>query len=311
MLIPSSGEIVDGVLGFGQKLNGIKAITESTCEDKWSIMAETALPAAGEAMYLLLVPDPTQILQNYLRPSPTRGGSKGLHRRHGGYREGRTGRRRWWRTLQFPDTDEAIANILPGNDLFKGRQVGLLERWIWTGIDVLDRVGWYWLLIDATNTFVTAWESGIIESRFCTSPYNAQFSAEPTRDFLDQGGGVWMNAEDANVTVNNGWQVFSNGRIHYPHSQLPSGIIDLHITGVGTGEAGHSGGRAAELIIDGDYFIGEFIQVKPGEKVEMHVTAESQGVKDVAFRVASGGGNPDVGIANMQSSCVALLDKDI
>jgi len=47
-----------------------------------------------------------------------------------------------------------------------------VEQWIWDGIDVGDRLFWYWQVLDATEEFVIQWASGIMESKFCDESHN-------------------------------------------------------------------------------------------------------------------------------------------
>jgi len=311
MYVPGTQEITDGILDFRQKLNHIESIAESTCNDRWTILAKTALPAAADSLWMLLVPDPKQILQNYLRPLPNRGGRKGLHRHHGEYRRGRKGRRRWWRNWGFPDTDEAIANIIPGNRAVKGRYAPALERFIWSGIDVLDELGWYYLLIEVSDNFISAWHSGIMQSRFCSNAWPYEFLATPTKSYHEGGGGAWDLAADANVLTQGGWKVISNGRIEWHHPQSPYGLVDLTISVTGQGTEGDVGFWAAEIIVTQGItdlpFVGDHRAVKPGKRVEMHVTTPQLNADTIAFRLAYFGGDPSVTLTNLEANCLALM----
>lgn len=165
--------------------NQVRKVWGSECEDRWDVLFETALPAAGKALYLLLIPQPQQILENYLQPKAlpksSRSGkaTRGIRRLVG--RSGRR-RRRW---LRFPDVDQMIANNLPGHQLLEGRNAKAGTRWLFTGINVADRVLWYALLLDVTDTFVVNWSSNIMEARFCEGTFLTQYVAQNTEPVVN------------------------------------------------------------------------------------------------------------------------------
>ena len=154
-------------LPIGVSLNYIYKLYSAPCNDKWSLMVETGLPALWKELIVLLTPDPTEILQEYLHPKLGRRGPRFplLRTRRGEM----PGTNRKYRVFGggFPDVDEAIAHKLPGRDFFAGRTAGRLERWIWTGIDIADLVGFYWLLLGVTEDGLITWASNILHSTHC------------------------------------------------------------------------------------------------------------------------------------------------
>lgn len=150
--------------------NQVTKVIETPCEDKWDVLLETALPAAGSALWLLLVPRPQEMLENYLSPKNMRGAGRGAaDAKEARRRKGASGRirRRWPR---IPNPDRLIADRLPGAQAVQGRDVGAGQRWLFQGIDIADRVLWHFLVLDVTQEFFTKWSSGIMESRFCSKP---------------------------------------------------------------------------------------------------------------------------------------------
>lgn len=199
---------------FFGSLNTIIKLTESTCEDKWDLLVETALPAAGTALAVLVIPSPEEILENYLQPRGRRGQAKRATQGFGRRQITRAGQLRWWQKIGFPDIDQIIAEHLPGRDFFEGRNAGTPERWFWKGIDILDRGLWYWMLLDIGETFVVEWASGIMESRFCTSSFDARLELTNDIPAGGYGGTAWGTQDEPNVITNLGWQIQNAGQVN-------------------------------------------------------------------------------------------------
>ena len=62
--------------------------------------------------------------------------------------EAESGRLRKMAKFALEDPSRRVANHLPGRAFFKGRSVGGLEKWLWSGIDILAELAWYWLVVD-------------------------------------------------------------------------------------------------------------------------------------------------------------------
>lgn len=157
--------------------NQVTKILDTPCEDSWTVIITTALPAAGDALWLLLTPNPGEILEEYLTPNKGRGAS---HSRPGKdeprRKEGRSGKIRRWRP-GIPDVDGMIADLIPGAEAVQGRDVGFGEKWLFEGIQLADRVLWYWMLLDITQDFFVKWTTGMQEARFCSKPLAVYFNA--------------------------------------------------------------------------------------------------------------------------------------
>jgi len=141
---------------------------------------------------MLLTPSLDEILEEYLHPK--------LGRRRG--RFGRLGGRRRYdpraggirRAFEgvVPDVDEMIAHRLPGREIFAGRTVHGLERWFWLGIDVLDRLLWWWLLFEIGDQGTIIWASNIMESRFCGRAWRSVLCWNLPHGVLS-GSAAWGN----------------------------------------------------------------------------------------------------------------------
>lgn len=171
-----------------QTLNRIEFLVENPCEANFAVYAETFLPAAGNAILVLLTPTPEEILEEYLDP---KAGRKKPRRKFRGKprrmrARGRFHRRRW--PGGFPDPDGSIAKRIPGASFFNGRKGTLPEQIFWRGINVADRFLWYWLVIDVTDDLIYNWSSGIMESRFCQAGIDCSWDAEVKPELLPSTG---------------------------------------------------------------------------------------------------------------------------
>jgi hypothetical protein len=163
---------------FYQTLNNLALIEENQCSPSWSLLVDTAIPAAGDAILFLISPSPLEILRRWLHPKAIRG-PRGArppepHRRASG-RSGRAARS--WQ-FGLPEPAEWLAAILPGKSYLAARVPAKLERMFWIGVDRAELVLWWWLVLGTVEEFFYEWSSGIVESRFCTSTYLLRYDAD-------------------------------------------------------------------------------------------------------------------------------------
>lgn len=197
--------------------NQIRRITATPCEDSWTVLIDTALPAAGEALWILLVPSPKEVLEEYLSPKGLRGdGRNGRDAR--GTRRGPSEsdrRRRFW--PRIPDIDGLIGDNLPGSQAVQGRDVGLGQKWLFKGIDIADRISWNFMLLDIGHDFFTLWSSGIMEARFCTRPWDhlGYVTVEPTSvgtpSFAQLQGGWDHDEKNCHIAAPNSFELLTPG----------------------------------------------------------------------------------------------------
>lgn len=155
---------------FFGALNRIDGVIENACGVSWWARIKLAVPAAGSSLWMLIVPQPDEILEEYLDPKNSRKAPRTGNRDDRKRRKvGRFGKAR--RTFSDAlNVDSLIADRLPGVEWFNSRRIGQLEHMFWTGLNASERVLWYWLVVDAAENFAYEWHSGIMESRFCTTP---------------------------------------------------------------------------------------------------------------------------------------------
>lgn len=195
-------------LPVGVQVNQVVRLFSAPCNGKWSLAVETALPAIGEGLVMLLTPDPKQILQNYLRPKGGRAGGRFLNVLS--RRPFASATQRKYRTFGggFPDVDEMIGDSLPGRRFFSGRTAGALEKWLWSGIEFSDTVGFYWLLADVLSNGLLVWSSNLFHSPICHPNSEVAGSWKHQDDGLgfgwtwDFGGEPWLH-DGKNTTFDN------------------------------------------------------------------------------------------------------------
>lgn len=178
--------------------NEITDITHTPCEESWTVIVTLALPAAADALYLLTTPSPEEVLENYLQPYPSKTHRRGSKDERAKKRKkSRSGKvRRSWGVV--PDVDNWAAAIIPGAEMVKGRKAGAPTRWVFDGIDRLDRVLWWFLILEATEQFFSSWSSGMREARFCSQPWDHIANGSLT---VDPVGGqyIFPNGYDYSV----------------------------------------------------------------------------------------------------------------
>jgi hypothetical protein len=213
--------------------NAILDVQEMDCEGNWVLYVKTAITATGGALWLLITPSGEEILESYLQPKTGRfGGRRG--RPGGRHNRPLPGR---GRRISFaggiPDLDNAIADTVPGRTWFKGLPVGPGDWLFWTGVQVADRVLWHWLVIKATETFATEWQSALIESGECQSNPDGFVKVETgPRSSFNQSP-MWFDGGAQPISIGRNMQVGNNGR---PSIDPPNNRADGWVICTGTFE---------------------------------------------------------------------------
>lgn len=207
------GDLYDEVK---ETINALVNVYEADCgEDSWWVKVTLAAPIAGDLLWMLITPSPSEILENYLEPKSGRGRG-----RRGARDDRRRNRRRGGRGLIWrggiPDVDELIADRLPGREMIAGRRAGPLTWIFYTGINAADRLLWYWMLFDMGNEFATRWNSAIMESRWCNqAPEVSVIASGQTTGFdtyaisLDRSW--WDTVDDPQGVIDNNGDIELNG----------------------------------------------------------------------------------------------------
>ena len=156
------------------RVNYIKTISEDPCNGPpWIINAELFLPPAGDAIITMMLFGWDDVARGFFRP-------RGLHRGKGARRGPRaTGRlRRLGRALgRLPglgdDPGDFIGKRLPFAKKVKGRKIVMAERIMWLVDNRLQRLLFWWLVIDVVEEFFYEWTSLIMASEFCNRGFGA------------------------------------------------------------------------------------------------------------------------------------------
>jgi len=161
---------------WAQVLNNVKAIYEDPCSLNWSLIIDTAIPAAGKAILFLVSPSPLEMLRRYTIPKLGRKAPKGLPRKQPRNVVARGGAVRRAFAGGLPDPAEWIASKIPGRAYFANRVPGFLERLFWINVQRIEAVLWYFLVLGTLEEFLYEWSSGIMASHYCHAQYPLVFS---------------------------------------------------------------------------------------------------------------------------------------
>jgi hypothetical protein len=143
--------------GYLDKVNGIIDFIENPCDAPWFVYLELAQKPAFKVVIQLVATDLTDIVRGYFRPKGLRIGG---HMRRKGRKGGRRGR-------GIPDTAELIAHHIPGHDAVAGRKISDGVRHLWLIDGAIQRVFWYWMVVDLTLDFFYEWTSAVNASEYC------------------------------------------------------------------------------------------------------------------------------------------------
>lgn len=172
--------------GFFEQINYIKKFVSNPCDAPWIVYIELFFPALGIALLHILTFGMDDILRGWIRPKGVKGP---WHRR-----KGRKGKARF---RGIPEIGEAIGSRLPGAEQARGRKVSQGVKHMWAVDGVLQRILWYWLLVDVVVEGFYQWTSMINKTEFCKASFGNALSAHG-------GGGA--------VLAIQGWEgiVFAN-----------------------------------------------------------------------------------------------------
>lgn len=190
---------------WATSIQAIERIEEFNCGGEWWVYVKTALPAVGSAMWLLLTPSAEEILENYLNPKTGRGGSRRGRRARRRWRGGNRGQRRLFFGNGIPDIDEEIGKRLPGGRAIRGRRIGPGEWLFWTGVDTMDRALWYFLLWEASQTFLTKWHSELLKSEQCSDLPETWLNYQSYRETDNIEGPFFDSDDTSNADYRFGW----------------------------------------------------------------------------------------------------------
>lgn len=195
-----------------QRANMIYQVTQNTCDLPLMQLVTTAIPAAGKAIWMVLVPKPTEIIEEMIQPKGHRTDRRMRRAAARSRRRGKNGKpRKRFRGI-IPNTNTLVAGTFVAQDAKVSRVPGNIEGKAWFAWDRLERQLYHWLILEAWDKFIYEWSSGIMEARFCEHPQDAVFSGN--------GGGnpggstrLWTNDNQITVDVQKNVTVHSKGEV--------------------------------------------------------------------------------------------------
>lgn len=146
--------------GIIDRVNYVVDFVEDPCHAPWTVYVKTALPALGDLVIGFVDVSPKDVLRFYVKPRGSRSAS----------RFGEEAAEADEDSAGFiPDLNEVIGTRLPGSDFFAKSAVQDNLEGFWAISDVIERIAWYFLLIDLLTAFLYDWTSLINQSRACSA----------------------------------------------------------------------------------------------------------------------------------------------
>ena len=161
------------------RVNGVLSFFAENCHAPWTVYAETALPALGMSLMMLLTPSPDEILEEFVQPAGLRSYGRWGRRIESSQKAKRSRGIVGAIDDIIPDVDSLIAHRIPGYRRIAYRPISNGVRHLWRIYNVAELVQYRWLLVDAVSTFVYAWAENLRESEPCEYQREAGFLSDP------------------------------------------------------------------------------------------------------------------------------------
>jgi hypothetical protein len=149
------------------KINFIIQFWLDPCDAPWTAYAETALPAALEALATYFALDWKQIFTSYVRPAKAMGMARRRQKGGSNNKRGRPGQRGRNRGMRPYDPNDTLGKSMPGAERLRGRKItgALIHLWIIEGL--IERLLFWIFFVELVAQFLYRWASLMFESRFC------------------------------------------------------------------------------------------------------------------------------------------------
>lgn len=218
--------------GIIDRVNYLIDMWERPCGESWWVYARTALPAALDLVVFLLCFDLGDVIRWFFRPGyaiSREMGASGRFARLGGHHGGlsRGGRK------HTPSLLRRATDKLPGMKRLRMRQVtkGVMHLWVIDGI--LQRILWYWLLVEGISGFLYNWTSILYRTEACRTAFGPSVGRESEPDLHIGGMGthdiiIWRTADP----IGEGWWLTdihtTNGLPALWHIALATTLTNTH-----------------------------------------------------------------------------------
>lgn len=164
--------------GLEEKLGFIFSEMIDACDAPISVWLECMWQPLFQLVLEWYAIDIKQIIITYYRPRIP-GGFPRLGR-HGS--RGRKGKRKLRRNpvtglLEF-DPNEFLGKLLQGGEEFPSRPVGLWAARFWIIEGVIERITFWWFVLEVLTDFLYRWMSAVAETKYCKARDNAVFLSQ-------------------------------------------------------------------------------------------------------------------------------------
>lgn len=174
--------------GLIDKVNFIIDFIQDPCEAPWQVYVETALPALGDLILVWFDFGLDDVIRGYFRPAGLRSFGHWRGRKRLPKNRRKPSLVRSLKELLEDDLGNIIGKHLPGANIVKARKVSSLERTLWIIDTQIQRVLFYWMVIDVTTDFFYSWTSTLIKTEYCQNQYNYALYGEADQYALTPGG---------------------------------------------------------------------------------------------------------------------------
>lgn len=264
--------------GLIDKVNYVIKYVENPCDAPWTIYFETILPALGEAIIALLTFGMGDVFRGYFRPRNLRS-----------FRHGRKGKKGRFKRGLIPEIGNAFGKRLPGATAASALSFNQGVKNLWL-IDLgLQRLLWWWLVIDISVDFFYHWTSLINQSEFC-SKQNAIGIATTGAGGFFFGIVGWSAILLPNILWERGgvgWNVSTLG--------LPPGLyqlaLGLTVKNVGNNPIDFQIGMFFATPFDIPITLSDRETIQPGEEKEFVAAIEWHGGGQVVMQGRTFGGD--------------------
>lgn len=167
---------------FERRLDWILNSLTDMCDAPITVWIEKLWQPLGELILAWYVVDLKNVFTAYLRPGLF--AIEGRNNRHwGGGKKGkpRTGFGKAWDrlgTIVGWDPSEILGKEMWGADELRVRPLPPGAAFLWIFEGVIERLLFYWMVLDLGSTFIYNWMSAVEETKYCMASRDASFLAK-------------------------------------------------------------------------------------------------------------------------------------
>lgn len=188
------------VPGILDRVNYIVNMWQNPCGASWLIYLETMWPAFLELIIALSLAGWDDVVRGYFRPGKLtkRHRARGEKKRPGKWGQKWQKVRGWVPIIGEPAGE--IGKNIPGASNLRSRKITDGVRFLWIVDGILQRLMWWWMVIDAFSEFLYRWTTLLNRTEACQATQTA-----------------WATATDSQIYCNeiSGWHAFYVAETHH------------------------------------------------------------------------------------------------